>query len=108
MLHDFFQINDFIKDELPRPNIDDEEKTLAKIVKKQMINRQYVNHNANDSWMTTQKCGNSEDLNVYNKRFLNPFQLETTANENGYLLYKKIECVSWSNARNSESTFDNS
>lgn len=36
-LYNYFKINDFIKAELLRPNINNEKDTLAKIVKKYII-----------------------------------------------------------------------
>lgn len=58
--------------------------------------------------MTTLKHENSRDLKVCSKRFLNSFQLEAIANENGYFLNKKIKDAFWLNVRNDEPMFDNS
>ena len=58
-LYGFFQINNFTKAELPRPNIDDKKKTLAKIIKKHIINRLFGSHDFNAFCITTAKNENT-------------------------------------------------
>lgn len=72
--NDLFKINDFVKAKLPRPKINYEQRILAKIAKKHVVNRFLNGQNANVFFMTLPKSRNYKDPKIYGKYFPKSFQ----------------------------------
>lgn len=69
ILYNTFKIVNFIKVELPEPEIDNEDNRLAKIIKKYIVYRLCGMSNTNAPYISLLKSGNSRNTKIYNKDF---------------------------------------